>query len=740
VAAYVDETSGEGSKEEGSEHKDVLSEALARFRLTEEAEDKNRKAALDDIKFLAGEQWDQRIKEARAAKGRPCFVINRLQQHAKQVVNDLRQNRPSIKVHPVDDKADVDTAKIYQGIIRHIEYNSNADAAYDTAGEGAVRGGRGFWRVVTEYVSPLSFEQEILIKRIRNPFSVYFDPHSKEPDGSDANFAFVVENISKEAYERRYPKSKLAGVAEWESSDANAPGWLSSDSCRIAEYFYKAYEEKEIVQLSNGQTVLAGDLDSKTLKQLALAGVKEVRRRTTSVPTVKWCKLTSSEILDETEWLGSYIPIVPVYGEELDIEGERILKGIARDAKDPQRLINYWKSAEAEAIALAPKAPFIAAKGQVEKYAADWKSANTENHAVLMYDPVSVNGTPVPPPQRQNLEPAIQAITMAAMNSADDLKSTTGLYDAALGARSNETSGKAITARANQAQTSNYHFADNLTRSQKHTGRILIELIPKIYDSARAARILGEDGEPEIIKINQEFERNGKVVHYDLSKGKYDCTVDVGPSYATKRQEAVANMVEMSRNVPILSQVAPDLIVKNMDWPGAQELAERLKKAVPPQFLDDQNKESQAIPPQIQAQMAQMQQMLEQADADRKGLLSEREQKLLEHEHEERMLRLKLETELEIERAKIDQKDSLALLSAQIDEINQGLQLRQAQPEPQQPDPMQSSAGMHPQASPYDTPEDFAQPALEQGAPQDPTGGISPGLPMEQSSDDPNSL
>jgi hypothetical protein len=734
VAAYVDETSGDGSEEKAPENKDVLSEALARFKLTEEAEGPNRKAQLEDIKFLAGEQWDQGIKEARSRDGRPCFVVNRLQQHAKQIINDLRQNRPSIKVHPVDDKADVEIAKIYQGMVKHVEDNSGADAAYDTGGECAVRGGRGFWRVVTGFVSPYSFDQELLIKRVRNPFSVYFDPHSKEPDGSDANFAFVVESISKEQYQRLYPKSKLAGHAEWDASGTQV-GWLSKDSCRIAEYFYKAYEEKEIVLLSNGQTVLAGDLDSEALNQLAMAGVNEVRRRTTSVPTVKWCKLNALEVLDETEWPGSYIPVIPVYGEELDIEGERILKGIARDAKDPQKLLNYWKSAEAEAIALAPKAPFIAAKGQVEKYAADWKSANTKNHAVLMYDPQSVNGTMVPAPQRQNLEPAIQAITMAAMNSAEDIKSTTGLYDAALGARSNETSGKAINARANQAQTSNFHFVDNLTRSIRHTGRILIEAIPRVYDSARAARILGEDGEPEIIKINQEFERNGKLVSYDLSKGKYDCTVDVGPSYATKRQEAVANMVEMSRNMPLLSQVAPDLIVKNMDFPGAQELAERLKKAVPPQFLDDPNKK-QALPPEAMQQMQQMNQMIEQLTAELNAAKSPLELKRMEIESIERIKTAELETKASIELAKLESKEALTMLATQIAELDaRTKQLGMMEP---------MFAGEAPEMAAPEQPQDFGmsdggQMPAESSMPIDPTGGESPGLPMEgNSNDDPN--
>jgi hypothetical protein len=730
VADYSKESGNEQSP--ASEDDKILADAKARFALAEEAEHKNRSAALEDIRFIAGEQWDEAAKQARLRDKRPCFVVNRLQQHAKQVENDLRQNRPSIKVHPVDDEADVEVAKIYQGIIRHIEYNSSADAAYDTAGSCAVRGGRGFWRVITAFSSPHSFEQEILIKRIRNPFSVFFDPHSKEPDGSDASFAFIVEDISKDDYKRMFPDSKLAQMGEWEAVGNSAPGWLSDSSVRIAEYFYKDTRAATIHQLSTGESVLDEELSQiLSIRATRWEPVEVVRSRKTLIPAIKWCKLNGCEVLEKTDWPGSYIPVIPVYGEEIDIDGERILKGIARDAKDPQKLLNYWKSAEAEAIALAPKAPFIAAKGQIEKYMADWQSANTRNHAVLMYDPVSVNGTMVPAPQRQNLEPAVQAITFAAMNAGDDIKSTTGLYDSALGAKSNETSGKAIMARTNQAQTSNYHFADNLTRSQKHTGRILIELIPQIYDTARAARILGEGGEPEIIRINQEFERNGKVVNYDLSKGKYDCTVDVGPSYATKRQEAVATMVEMSRNVPAIGQAAPDILVKNMDWPGAQELAERLRKTLPPGLVDDPNKK-QPLPPEVQAQMQQMSQMVEQLSKELDAARSPLELKRMEIESVERIKTAELETKATIELAKLESKEALSLLASQIQELDaRTKQLGMAAPmEMSQPDEQ-----MHPQAAPYDMPQDFAQPMdpsqVDPAAPQDPIGGESPSQSIE---------
>jgi hypothetical protein len=545
--AITDEHSRDETPE--NEDEDILVEAKKRLALIEEAERDIRRLALDDLKFRAGEQWPEAVIAERQRDGRPCLVINKIPQFINQITNDQRQNRPSIKVHPVDDFGDVETAKIIQGLIRHIEYNSGADVAYDRAFEGAVIGGRGFFRIVTQYVDEMSFDQEILIKSIRNPFSVFFDPYSTEPDGSDANFAFITEDLSPEEYKARFPGSEMASKDAWAAVGNNAPGWVGSDTCRVAEYFCKKMEPKQICLLSDGRVV-----EKDAIESGLPPGLVVVREREAMVPVVKWFKMNAAEILDRGEWIGKYIPIVPVYGAELDVDGVRILEGIVRHAKDPARMVNYWTSAETEAIALAPRAPFIAAEGQLEGYQADWDSANRRNHSVLKYKPTSLNGQPVPPPQRNSFEPAVGAISQARMLAADDVKSVTGIYDASLGNRSNETSGVAIQRRNNQAQTSNFHFVDNLTRSLRHGGRIIVDLLPKIYDTARAARIIGENDEQKVVKINQPFEEDGKEVLYKLDTGKYDVTIDVGPSYATKRQESVASMLEMTRAYPALFQ------------------------------------------------------------------------------------------------------------------------------------------------------------------------------------------
>lgn len=733
--ANTESEAGPESANQGDDKK-LLEEAQARFRLCQDADEEIRRETLDDLEFAAGNQWPDTIRNERQQDGRPCLTINRLPQHIRQVTNDQRQNRPSIKVHPVDDESDVETAKVYSGLIRHIEYNSNADAAYDTAFDGAVRGGRGFWRILTQYVSPTSFDQEILIKTIRNPLSVFLDPYSKEPDGADANFGFIFEDISKDEFHRQFPKSEMSRSGNWDTLGNAAPGWMTKDSARVAEYFYKDYREATLVQLANGDVLEESEIEQALAQAEQMAEQAQqmgqqapvqpdltiVAKRQTKIPVVRWCKINASEILERTDWIGTYIPIVPVYGEVLDIDGKRTLKGIVRDAKDAQRMINFWKSAETEAIALAPRAPFIVAGGQIEGYEAMWQNANRRNFAYLSYKPTSLNGQPVPPPQRQAFEPAVQAITQAAMFAADDLKATTGIFDASLGNQSNETSGIAIQRRNIQAQTSNFHFVDNLTRSLKHTGRILLEIIPKIYDTARTARIIGEDGEQKIVKLNQPTGENGKdgepIVH-DMSVGQYDATVDVGPSYASKRQEAVASMLDLSKAVPAIPQAAGDLIVKAMDWPGAQEISERLKKMLPPNLLDDPTKQQGQVPPQVQQQLQQQGQMIEQMTKQLHEAHDVIDNKRVEIESRERIEMAKLETTATIELAKLESKEALNMLAHQIAELDARTQLLgMGQPFPQETQDF--------------APETQGAPGAEMGnAGMNPTGGASPGLPME---------
>jgi hypothetical protein len=713
----------------------LLSEAQARLSLAEEAEAEIRQAALDDLEFRFGKQWPDGVENDRRVDGRPCLVINRIPQFLQQITNDQRQNRPSIKVHPVDDKGDVETAKVIQGLIRHIEYNSSADSAYDTAFDSAATGGFGYFRVVTEFASPLSFDQEILIKRIRNPFSVFFDPHSQEPDGSDAEWAFIVEDISKDEFKARYPKAKLASHGEWESIGNSAPGWVSDESARVAEYFYKDFKDAELVLLSNGHVCQKDELEAYVAEAMAMdpmVQLEVVRERSTRIPVVMWCKITANEVLERTEWSGRYIPIVPVYGTEGYINGRKILEGVVRNAKDSQRMYNYWASAETEAIALAPRTPFIVGEGQIEGYEAEWETANRRNHSYLTYKPTSVNGQPLPPPQRNSFEPAVAAITQARMMASEDLKATTGIYDAALGAKSNETSGVAIQRRNVQAQTSNFHFIDNLTRSLKHTGRILVDLIPQIYDTARAARIIGEDGEQKVVRLNEPFQDGPKQVLYALDTGTYDVTIDVGPSYASKRQEAVSSMLELSRAVPQIAAAIPDILVKNMDWPGATETAERLKKTLPPGLADDPKDQGKPLPPQVQAQMQQMNQMIEGLTAKLNEAQDSISHKRVELESKERIAFAQIQADLEIQMAKLGSQESIELMRQEIAQIEGRLSMLNYH--------VPITDGSDSEPAPQPMPGDPMGAEMQQGVGAIPTGGGSPGSPMEETHDDPSTF
>lgn len=683
----------------------LLKTARMRFDLAVEAEAQIRKDALDDLKFRAGEQWPDDVKRMRDADSRPSLTINRIPQFIRQITNDQRQNRPSVKVDPVDDRADIDTAKVIQGIIRHIEYNSNADTAYDTAFEGGAGKGLGYWRIVTDYANPTSFEQEIFIKRIRNSFSVYIDPGYQEADASDMNWGFIFEDMSLDEYKAQYKNSKLASMTDYRSIGDMAPGWVSANTIRVSEYFYKSFEEVTICLLSNGRTVEKSKLPAQMPD-----GFQVVAERTSILPAIKWCKINAVEVLERTDWPGKWIPIIPVFGDELDVDGKRILEGVIRHAKDPQRMYNYWASSETEMIALAPRAPFIGVEGQFEGHEEKWKSANRKNHAYLEYKSKSLNGQPVGPPQRNVYEAPVGAITQARMQSAEDLKATTGIYDSSLGAKSNENSGVAIEGRVRQSQTSNFHFIDNLSRALRHSGRVILDLIPHVYDTERAVRALGEDGAVDIVQINKIFDKDGKSKIYRFDVGQYDVTITTGPSFATKRQEAVQSMLSLTQSYPKVAEVAGDLMVRNMDWPGAQEIADRLKKTLPPGIADDKDPKAQAIPPQIQAQIQQMTQMIDQLTKELHATSDIIDNKKLELESRERIENLKVQANIEIELARIGSQEAQTLLKQEIGAIQHRLNLIGVN------DPIESvSTGSGAQVP---------QPPMNQ-----PPGGLTPGQP-----------
>jgi len=616
---------------------DILATARDRMQMALSAYSDSRQDELDDLRFMAGSpdnqwQWPQDVLATRGSvqgqtvNARPCLTINKLPQHVRQVTNDQRQNRPAGKVIPVDDQADIEVAEIFDGIVRHIEYMSDADVAYDTACDNQVTYGEGYVRILTEYCDEDSFDQDIRIGRIRNSFSVYMDPTIQDPCGSDAEWCFITEDLPKETYERMFPDAQpISSLMARGVGDAALSQWLNKDSVRIAEYFYKEHSKATLNLYAGNQTAFAGSPEATEFEML---GLQPIRKREVDVVRIKWVKTNGYEILEEAEWPGKHIPVVRVIGNEFEVEGRIYISGLVRNSKDAQRMYNYWVSQEAEMLALAPKAPFIGYGGQFEGYEQQWKTANTTNWPYLEVNPdvTDGQGAVLPLPQRAAPPLAQTGLIQAKLGASDDIKATTGQYDSSLGATSNERSGRAILARERQGDTGTYHYVDNLARAVRYVTRQLVDLIPKIYDTQRIARIVGIDGEVSTVRIDPNqpqavrrlMDEAGTVIEkiYNPSVGKYDVAVTTGPSYMTKRQEAMDAMGQILQANPNLWQVAGDLFVKNMDWPGAQEIAERLQKMIDPKLLaDEEDPALQAANQQMEVmaqEMQMMQQMLQQ--------------------------------------------------------------------------------------------------------------------------------
>ena len=607
------------------EDKKIIEEAIKRFNHCEEMEQDNRKQALEDLKFSLGDQWDEKVRRWRESDpngARPCLTVDKVGQYARQVVNDVRQNRPAVKVHPVDDNSDVSTAEILQGWIRHVESNSNADISYDVSGEMAVRAGFGFIRVMTQYDGDESFDLEAVIKTVPNPFCCYLEPEDMSLDGSGANYGFYFDDMPRDSFEETYPN---ADKVDFNESRFQGVKWAQKDIVRVAEYFRVEKEHYKIWQKPDGgisTTEIPGQPSRMACKR-----------------KVMWYKLTAAEILDRKEFPSKYIPIVPVYGHVIDVAGERKVTSLVHSGLDAQRIHNYSVSSLVERVALVPKAPYIAAAGQVDAYRAEWETANTSNVSVLTYDPVDLNGQPVPPPQRQAAADVPQGWLQIVQMTEHDIQASFGMYNASIGAPSNERTGKAIMARQREADVSTFHFPDNMARAIRQIGRILVDMAPRILDTKRIIRILGEDGShgTAILRpglgvpvIERRSAIDGQLIEkiYDLSVGKYDVSVQAGPSFGTKRQEAADFMNQAIQTHPELLQVIGDLMFKAMDMPYADKIAKRLEAMVPQNIKDAETGDAQPAQAQIPPQVQQAMQMAGQQIEQLQGALMQAQQQL----------------------------------------------------------------------------------------------------------------
>ena len=621
------------------------------FRKASQFEDHNRQKMKDDLKFVrvGGEsQWPTYALDARRMPGqeRPVLTDNRVKQFTTSVKNQLRQNTPAIKVNPANDKASKDTADILQGVIRNIEAVSKADIAKDTAAEFAVDIGLGYFGLMTKYVEDDSFDQDIVYRLIPDPFKVFFDPYSVEPDGSDAKRAMLIEDIDRTSFERDHPNVELTA---WDGGDAgDLDGWLTEDTVRVAEFFEIREEKATLLLLADGTTMWDADYQKKL--QEAAQWAKEnpppppmpgpdgqpmppppvqnpmqpapiQQQRETARRRCHWFKLGGNVVLERSIIPTSYIPIFPVYGEMWIHDDKRHVQGMVRGAKDPQRMFNYWLSSVAEQVALQPKTPFIAPEGSFEGHEDLWRTANTHNHPYLEYTVVTEGGQVMPRPERQPPPPVPTGYVEQMQVALEGIKAAVGMQDPMVGAgQSAQQSGKAIRALQQQGAIGTSHYADNQARTVEHAGRVLIEMIPEVYDSKRVLRILGEDGTPDYATHDpnqgqsmqeQPNPITGEVkTIYNLGVGRYDVKVTTGPSYGTKREEGFETMTEMMRVFPALGQVAGDLVMRLSDSPYADEMADRMKAAIPPQIL--QATENKQGDPQLMAAQQHIQQMSQQ--------------------------------------------------------------------------------------------------------------------------------
>ena len=593
---------------------DILDECRRRLKLAIDAESSNRSEALTDLQFCNGEQWPTDIKRDRDTDARPCLTINITDAMVRRVTNALRENRPRIKFHPVGNGADIQTAKVRNGLTRHIEASSGADYAYDCGVESAVRGGWGYWRVGSKYVTDQSFDQDLTIEAIPNPLTVYKDSASRMPDGSDMMWCIESEWIRRDEHRQKYgegsPYSRLKQITSaafnFLGAGDDISDWSKKEELRIASYWRVATKEATLTLYSDGRM----QFDKIPASTLGAAGLTVIKTRKVMRRSVEWYLVSGDRILDRRDWPGKWIPIVPCYGRSLDLNGKVTLKGMVRDLRDPARMYNYAQTAKTEVYALMPKAPWMGAAGFMEGHEAAWRDANRKPIVALEYKPIRLeDGSYAPPPERQAPPQPNAGFAEWGDSTRSDFLAVAGMpNDPGQDAKGEVVSGVAIKRREGISDISHFDFYDNQTRSMRHTGNILNDLFPYFYDTERTIRIIGDDGTPETTQINEKKAAD-KVLN-DMVSGLYDCVVDTGPNYQTKREESADAMLTLL-GTPLGEMVAAgagDVVVRSLDFDQADLIADRIAVNIPGAQIDkdsDIPEKAQIMIKGLQSQLAQ---------------------------------------------------------------------------------------------------------------------------------------
>lgn len=612
----------------GETDEEIFAECAERFRIAESHESQNRLLGLEDLEFADGQQWPDDLYNMRKVQRRPTLTINHTGMLVRRVVNNMAEQRPRIKAHPVS-QATVDDAKVATGLVRHVEVRSQAEVAYDTAGESAVRIGWGYVRILGEYVSEDSFDQDLRIKPVRNAFTGYIDPGSEMPDGSDADWFIFSDKIKRSDFKRLYPDAELSDWTKGTAGDSRYE-WLTKEHIRIAEYYRIKKTKDTLLQLTNGKTMMRSTWNKERDIWLA-AGVNIATDRTgreISRPTerrqVQWFRINGNTVVDRRDLPGRYIPVARCEGNVLDVNGDVRRKGMIRDLKDPQRMFNYWETAKTEKLALSSKAPWVAAEGQLDGHP-EWDDANQKPYSVLKYklivDPVTGQFVPIPPPQRQQAVEVEAGFAEAAESAGRNLTSVAGMpHEPGQDMPGTVVSGVALRRRQQISDISHVQYYNKQTMMIAHVGRILMDLFPYYYGTERMQRIIGDDGVPEMVQLNQPIQATPGVmaVKYDMNVSRYDVVMDTGPGYETKRLEGAENMIDLLKT-PLgepAVKVAGDVIMRQFDFNGAQDIADRLMPMTP-QGMD---KAIKALPKQAQGIVMALQQQLQQATQTIQGL------------------------------------------------------------------------------------------------------------------------
>jgi hypothetical protein len=596
---------------------DYLEDMRDNYALDLEADRHNREEAVEDKKFSAGEQWDRKVLAYR--EGLPCLVINTVPQFTAQLVGDWRQQKNGIKVVP-NENGDVDVAEIRSDLIRSIEWRSRAERVYDSSFESMVQCGDGAYQIAVDYANEDVFDQEILIKPFDDALSVVWDRMSVDPTGRDANRCFADETYPRKVFDKLWPDSDpsdLLGSGK-EYRDQSASGWFDSDMVRVTAHWRMLSRDRVLSMFADGSIHFMGN-KAETDKLVETHGMP-VKTRLAPCRYAQMHLVTGFKILaGPFEYRLTRLPIIRMSGRVINVNGKRTRHGLVRFMKDPVRLRNFWRSVAAEQLGYAPKAQWLAPESAVEGREADFRKAHLSRDPLLVY-----NDGAEAPPQRVAPPQIESALLNEAQVNSQDMKDVTGIHDASLGIKSNETSGKAIMARQREGDVASITYFDNANAALLEGGDIINQLIGQIYDSTRIVRLVGEDEGTRLLKINDPNDPSSP----DLSVGNYDVAMTTGPSYTTRRVEAADAMMQAVQVWPQLIQVAGDIIAKAQDWPGAQELAERLRKTIPQNLLAGEKdpatgqpiQAAPQVPPEIQQQMMEGQQQIQSLTSENANL------------------------------------------------------------------------------------------------------------------------